>query len=301
MSKPYRLWAAALAGVFILGGCVSQELHDKKVIEATDLRNDLETAENRIRSLKADIEDLQKQIVKKRMDNEEITESLSMARRYGQKIETDLADFRARVSSQSQENKISRGRTAELSKSLDTSRNKVRELEESIITLRSILARFQDRLRLQVQLEKDLIAQLERETEAGTINVSRQGDRVIIGLKSSILFSSGSAAIRTSGKKHLKKISRILARYINREIQVQGHTDNIPISDRLADRWESNWELSAARATRVLRYLVEVGNTDPRRISAAAMGEFRPIADNSSKTGRKKNRRIDIVLFPPSL
>jgi len=300
MSTLSNFWAIALASIFFLPGCVSQEMHDRKVTEASGLRNELDTAKNKIRVLKMHIEDLQKKTAKEHIKTGEITESLSMARRYGQKLETNLADFRARFSSQDQEAKSAKERATDLVRSLEASQKKSRRLEESILGLRRTLARFQDRLRLQIQLKKDLAAQLGNETKEGTISVSRKREHVIIGLKSSILFSSGSAAIRNSGKKHLQKISRILSRYVNREIQVQGHTDNIPISDRLADRWESNWELSAARATRVLRFLVEVGNTDPKRISAAGLGEFRPIADNSSKTERKKNRRIDIVFFPPS-
>ena len=142
-------------------------------------------------------------------------------------------------------------------------------------------------------------AQFSKERRRGIVEVRRDGDRVVTSIASAILFKSGSAKIRSESKALLVKFSRLLRRYANREVQVQGHTDNVQISDRLAERWETNWELSAARATRVLRYFVEVGNLDPRRVSGAGMGEFRPIADNDTREGRRTNRRIEIVIFPP--
>ncbi|MEE9255633.1 MAG: flagellar motor protein MotB, partial [bacterium] len=246
------------------------------------------------------IDGLEGKTRERRMEGEELTQSLSMARRHGQQLETKLADLRARLSFQDQESKTTQRRVSEFETSAEESRKKIRQLEENAVDLRQKLARFEDKIRLQMQLEKDLSAQFAEETKKGIVTVKRSRDRIVIGLESSVLFSSGSATIRANAKKHLLKISLILRRYINREVQVQGHTDNIPISERIAERWESNWELSSARATRVLRYLVEVGNVDPRRMSAAGLGEYRPIADNATKGGRKKNRRIDIVLFPPS-
>ncbi len=291
---------AAAACILLLYGCVGIEEFEAKVSEAAELRKEIESSRTRISFLRRTIDDLQKQNTDRRLESEELTQSLTMARRHGQQLETKLADLRARISSQNLENKITEKKTSKLESSVEEAGKNFRALEEANISLKKKIARFEDKLRLQEQVKKDLAAQLSAEIKSGSIVVSRTGGRVIIGLESSTLFSSGRAAIRQTGKKHLRKISQILLRYSNREIQVQGHTDNDPISERLIERWESNWELSTARATRVLRFLVEVGNIDPKIISAAGLGEFRPIADNSTKAGKKKNRRIDIVLFPPS-
>ena len=291
---------AAVACIFLLYGCVGIEEFESKVSEAAGLRKEMETARARIAFLRRSIDDLQNQNTDRRLEGEELTQSLTMARRHGQQIETKLSDLRARISSQDLENKITEKKTSNLESSVKEARKKFRVLEETNVSLKKQISRFEDKLRFQEQVKKDLAAQFSAEIKFGSILVSRTGGRVIIGIESSTLFSSGRAAIRKTGKKHLRKISRILLRYTNREIQVQGHTDNDPISERLIERWESNWELSTARATRVLRFLVEVGNIDPKTISAAGLGEFRPIADNSTKAGKKQNRRIDIVLFPPA-
>lgn len=289
----------ALTCLFI-SGCVAVEDYERKVSESTSLRKELDSARARINAQQRTIEDLQKKGQSTRLEGEELSQSLSMSRRHGQQLEARLADLRARNSSQTQEIKSARQKANQMQSQIEQEQEKLRETQKANLELRKRVARFEDKQRLQIQLERDLAAQLSSEVERNLVKVRRVNDRVMLTLESSLLFASGSATLRSRGKSVLLKIAKTLRRYTNREVQVQGHTDNIPISDRLAERWESNWELSAARATRVLRHLVEVGNVDPRRISGAGLGEFRPIGDNTSREGRKQNRRIDIVLFPPS-
>ncbi len=301
MQKRFLSGGLALVSLLLISGCVGIKDYERKVSESTGLRKEMETAQARISAQQKTTEGLQKQMQTRRLEGEELSQSLSMSRRHGQQLEASMADLRAQLAFQAQENKSGQSKAARLEAALAQSRQKSDKLERNAVELRKRIAKFEDSLRLQVQLEKDFVAQFSSEVRKNLIKVQRAGDRVMLSLESSQLFASGSAALRTRGKKLLKKIAGNLRRHTNREIQVQGHTDNDPISGKLAERWESNWELSAARATRVVRYLVEVGNVDPRKVSAAGLGEFRPIADNSSKEGKKKNRRINIVLFPPSL
>jgi len=294
-----RLPLLLAAALLPLSGCVALEDYDRKVSEATALRRDLEAVQARLGSQTRTVETLRKQLEERRLENEELAQSLTMARRHSQQTETRVADLRAQTFSQKQEAEKMQERAAELEKGRQESLAKTRQLEASLNEVRGKLLRFEDKLRLQDQLEKDLAAQFAEEARAGTVKVQREGDRVVLVISSTVLFASGSVAIKSQGNNLLAKVARVLRRYTNREVQVHGHTDNVRISERLAERWETNWELSAGRATRVLRYLVEVGNLDPRRASAAGLGEFRPIADNATPEGREKNRRIEIVIFPP--
>ena len=82
-----------------------------------------------------------------------------------------------------------------------------------------------------------------------------------------------------------------------KNIRIEGHTDNVKITSRLAKVYPTNWELSAARAINVLKYLQQQG-IDPKILSATAFGEYQPLADNSTAEGRAKNRRIAIILLP---
>ncbi len=296
--QTYRL-AFLLLTASLLAGCVGIEAYERKADEAASLRREIDAGQREIQTLRQETERLQTQIEQKDVENQELAQSLTMSRRHNQQIETRVADLRARESDQRSQKEESATKAMRLQRSYETTRAEVQKLKKERVNLRAKLARFEDKIRFQAEMEKDIKAQLLRERQQGIMRVRRSGDRVVISIESLILFKSGSAKIRTDGKALLIKLSRLLRRYANREVQVQGHTDNLQISDRLAERWETNWELSAARATRVLRYFVEEGNLDPRRASAAGMGEFRPITSNDTRGGRRRNRRLEILMFPP--
>ena len=293
--RPVILFLAAA----LLTGCVGIEDYERKTDEAAGLRKELSDHQSRIDELRRNTEELEGRIRQKDLENQELSQSLTMARRHSQQTETRVADLRAQLTAQQSQQTESAKKAGRFERAYENSRARVRELQKNLVAAQKKLLRFEDRIRFQIQLEKDMKAQFSRERRRGTVEVRRVGDRVVISIASAILFKSGSAKIRSESKALLVKFSNLLRRYANREVQVQGHTDNVQISDRLAERWETNWELSAARATRVLRYFVEVGNLDPRRVSGAGMGEFRPIADNDTREGRRTNRRIEIVIFPP--
>jgi len=112
-----------------------------------------------------------------------------------------------------------------------------------------------------------------------------------------ILFDSGRAEVKPEGLDVLKRVVEILITVTDKIIRVEGHTDNVPIAGTLAKRYPTNWELSAARAINITRYLEKEG-LDPALLSAAAFGEYQPVADNETPEGRAKNRRIAIILLP---
>lgn len=122
-------------------------------------------------------------------------------------------------------------------------------------------------------------------------------DRITIGLTSDLLFGSGSAGLKESALPALDAVAQVIKDKPN-EVRVEGHTDNVPINT--AD-FPSNWELSSARATAVLRRLVDADGVPGNRISAAGYGDTRPKADNKTPDGRAQNRRAAIVLlYPPA-
>jgi chemotaxis protein MotB len=115
-----------------------------------------------------------------------------------------------------------------------------------------------------------------------------------------LFFDSGRAALKDSGKKVLKEVADAMQDYADKAIRVVGHTDDVPISKAAQKVFPSNWELSAARATTVVRFLQEAGIA-PGRLIATGRAEYAPVAPNDSPEGRQKNRRIEITLIDPSL
>ena len=143
-----------------------------------------------------------------------------------------------------------------------------------------------------------LVSQLETEIADKTVQVERIRDQLRVDLVDEVLFDSGEATLKPAGVAVLAKIGGVLAKAADRRIEVQGHTDNVAISGALAKRFPTNWELSAARATNVVRFLQDEAKVDPLRLSAAGYAEFRPKGPNDSDAGRRQNRRIEILLVP---
>jgi chemotaxis protein MotB len=121
-----------------------------------------------------------------------------------------------------------------------------------------------------------------------------------VDLAEQIFFDSGKATLKKGGKDVLKKVGDALKGYENKIIRVVGHTDNVPVAKSLQKTFPSNWDLSVARATNVVRFLQEVG-IPPERMIAAGRAEYDPVAPNDTPEGRQKNRRIEIMLIDKSL
>ena len=142
-----------------------------------------------------------------------------------------------------------------------------------------------------------LVANLNDEVKKGQLQVRQYKDMLTVEVAEQLFFDSGRAALKDQGKEVLKRVGEVLKGYNDKVIRVVGHTDNVPISTA---QFPSNWELSAARATTVVRFLQSAG-VPPERLTASGRGEFAPVASNDDAEGRKKNRRIEITLVDRNL
>ena len=146
--------------------------------------------------------------------------------------------------------------------------------------------------------QDELVEGLKKEIADKQVQVERVRDQLRVEMVDEILFDSGEAVIKPAGLEVLRRVGAILKRVQGRRIEVQGHTDNVPIVGQLAKRFPTNWELSAARATNVARFLQDEAKIDSALLSAAGFSEYRPRAPNDSEEGRRRNRRIEILLGP---
>jgi chemotaxis protein MotB len=161
---------------------------------------------------------------------------------------------------------------------------KVDEKEKELVALQST--------------QDELVAELKNELADKTVQVERIRDQLRVNLVDEVLFDFGEVTLKPAGLAVLGKIGAVFARASDRRVEVQGHTDNVPITGALAKRFATNWELSAARATNVVRFLQEQAKLDPTRLSASGYAEFRPKGPNDTDAGRRRNRRIEILLIP---
>ncbi|MDD5477227.1 MAG: OmpA family protein [Candidatus Omnitrophica bacterium] len=144
---------------------------------------------------------------------------------------------------------------------------------------------------------KSLLEQkLSREINDKQIKLQMMEKGLVITVVGDLLFDSGKAKIRSEAYPLLDKVSSVLKDNMRQfNVGIEGHTDNAPIKH---SGWKSNWELSSARALSVLHYLDKDQGISPERLSAIGYGEYRPVASNETKDGRKQNRRVEIVILP---
>lgn len=170
-------------------------------------------------------------------------------------------------------------------------------LRSELVTLEKQRAQLQMSSQQTKSRYDGLVRDLDQEVKKGQLQVRQYKDMLTVEVAEQLFFDSGRATLKESGKALLKKVGEALKGYEDKVIRVVGHTDNVPIATA---QFPSNWELSAARATTVVRFLQSAG-IPPERLTASGRGEFSPIAPNDDAEGRRKNRRIEITLIDRNL
>jgi chemotaxis protein MotB len=261
---PWRRRASAALlpfALFAFAGCVSRGSYRELEAERDGLLQDKQALTERVQMLEASTESLGEE----RVTLIDQLETLVEAKK---NLDRDVASLTAT--------------RAELSTNLQARESELAARQQEVNQLRGTY--------------EGLVSDLEAEVAAGQIQIQQLREGLQLNLTQDVLFGSGSAELNEAGRSVLKKVAPRL-KELTHSIEVQGHTDSIPITGALAARYPSNWELAAARASTVVRYLAERG-VDPRRLSAVSHAEFTPIASNDTAEGRQKNRRIEMTLEP---
>ncbi len=150
-----------------------------------------------------------------------------------------------------------------------------------------------------LQARDELEEKLKKEIEEKQVHLEMLNKGLVITFVDEILFDSGKAFIKKGAYSILNRVANVLNGQVkNRNIAIEGHTDNIPITK---SEWKSNWELSTARATSVLHYVIDNRSINPERLSAVGYGEFRPVQSNNTAEGREQNRRVEITILPDTI
>jgi chemotaxis protein MotB len=256
-----------------LGGI--KEALDKQVISLQEERNDLEKART---ELKLKNLSLEKEAARLEEDNVELEKIL---RAKSDALSKNIVDLRTQVSELREENE-------DLKQKVDTLQAEAEALERER----------EEEMREMKSTYEDLLEGMKSEIEKGQITITQLKGKLKVNMLDEILFDSGRTTIKPEGVEVLERVGEILLNVEDRAINVEGHTDNVPIGPELARRYPTNWELSAARATNVARYLEEKIGIDPTALSATGYGEYHPVDSNETEEGRARNRRIEIVLVP---
>ena len=225
------------------------------------------------------------------VDNARLKNELSAAGKRNDQLTADRTELE----------RLLTARSGELGKTIAELRQRTDSLGAENIRLAQELADAQkareEKVKELSSTYEQLVDKMKGEIDKGQVTISELKGKLTVNMVDAILFDSGKAEIKSEGLVVLGKVIEILKSVNDKAIRIEGHTDAMPIMGSLAQRYPTNWELSAARAINVARYLQKEA-INPALLSAAGFGEFKPVADNATVEGRAKNRRIEIVLVP---
>lgn len=176
-------------------------------------------------------------------------------------------------------------RLEKLKKELENRSNRVAELESVIASKDAAMTAL-----------KDAISKALTDFEGKGLTIEQRDGKVYVSMENKLLFSSGSWAVGTEGRRAVEQLGTVLGQNPEIAVLIEGHTDNVPYKG--SGQLTSNWDLSTKRATSIVNILRENDNIIPENLTAAGRGEYAPIATNSDTKGRAKNRRIEVILKP---
>jgi chemotaxis protein MotB len=279
-----------------LSACsVMQGTYQKKVDEA-------DTVTKRLAALQKKYDDLAAENAALKARNEGLLADLAGTK---DKLTTDLAyvtDQRDKAVAEKEElDRILLSRSDNLSQTIFELRGKVADLDAENTKLKaenaSLVKVREEQVRKASSTYESLLEKMKSEISQGQVTITELKGKLTVNMVDSILFDSGKAEVKKGGREILGKVISILKDVSDKSIRIEGHTDNVQISRALAQRYPTNWELSAARAINVTRFLQDQG-IDPGNLSAVAYGEWKPVATNDTAEGKARNRRIEIILVP---
>ena len=279
-----------------LSACsVMQGTYQKKVNEA-------DTLTKRLDALQKKHDDLAAENAALKARNEELVADLAGTK---EKLTTDLAyvtDQRDKAVADKEDlDRILRSKSDNLSQTILELRRKVADLDAENAKLKAenatLMKARDEQVRKMSATYERLLEKMKSEISQGQVTISDLKGGLTVTMVDSILFDPGKAEVKKGGREILGKVIPILKDVSDKSIRIEGHTDNVQISRALAQRYPTNWELSAARAINVARFLQDQG-IEPGNLSAVAYGEWKPVATNDTAEGKAKNRRIEIILVP---
>ena len=291
LSKKMGRWAPLLLG--FLFGCVPIDEHQSILTETRELRSTVSVLQG---------------------ENDELLGVIGEWKTAYEEVEAELNEggpgAGERLARAEQELEALRAKDRRLEEDAILLENEVQTLREDRDALSEGLRVYRTRLSRATQREERLerrstvydrlVQDLEREVSEGKIQISEIQGRLHLSVLNRILFPIGSAEINEEGTGILNRVGQILKGVEGKRIQVEGHTDNVPVRPT-AGRFRDNWELSTLRATTVVRYLEAQVGLDPTLLSAVGFSKYQPVASNGTSKGRQQNRRIEIVITPFSV
>lgn len=270
------------------GACVSNSAYQQKLDENDFITRQLGEMEAECQLVK----DRRDYLVKLNGDLERrLHEAGRLEARQRAELNKNKADIERLEKILSSRNTETGAAMKEMRQTIDRLEAKNRDLEQERLAREARMARIG-------KTYDELTVLLAAEIGRREVVLDIHPDSLSINLSEKILFDSGATEVKSAGLEVLRRLGGVLVNLQGHDLRIEGHTDNVPISSRLREKFPSNWELSAMRAASVLHFLQTQVGLPGERLAAVGHGEFRPVADNATPEGRMLNRRIRILLKP---
>jgi len=273
-----------LAALISALGCVSSGKYRERLTDIDNLKNNVSSLEETLKQKEAELaklneeyEDLKKHDLALSEDNKNLNDILKAKK---DELNKMISELRAKLANREVDIYSLQKHMDELSQEKAQA---IAEKEKSIAELKKTY--------------DSMVGAMQEEVEKGEVTITQLKDKLTLSMVEAILFDSGSSKVKKKGEKILDRVAEILKKVTDKQIRIEGYTDNVPIGGALVEKFPTNWELSTARATNVVRYLQRDG-IDPQLLGACGYSEYRPIASNRTEEGKAKNRRIEVVLTP---
>ena len=300
----------AIIAITTLTSCVSKKMYD----ELNSKYNRLKSQNTNLVGENDDLFSTTKSLERENTDLKSSIDSLSSAKAILQNDVSALAERKKQLEASFDE--LSQSSASQLdakAKEILELSNRLNEKENALITentrlekMKSELASRSERVQqlealiaakeAKMQNLKTAVSNALQNFEGKGLTVHRKNGKVYVSMENKLLFSSGSWAVGSQGRSAVVELAKVLKQNNDIEVLIEGHTDNVPYSGK--GNLSDNWDLSAKRATSIVRIFTANSSVDPERITAAGRGEFSPIAPNNTPEGRSKNRRTEIILVP---
>ena len=257
-----KIYASLVLVILLFSSCVAKRYLTQSQMETAALRADSTSQANKIASLESNIATLQK----------------------------NISDLTTKINNLDNQNKQLGQQTAEQKNQLNQSKETLEQQQQRLQQLQALLAQQKE----QSNQLKNKMTEALKGFNSSDLSVYQKNGKVYVRLSENLLFPSGSAVVNPKGKDALSKLAEVLNVNTDVSVNIEGHTDSIPIRGKFAD----NWDLGTARANAIVRILVNNYKVDPLRVIASGHSYYDPIESNESAEGRAQNRRTEIILSP---
>ncbi len=249
-----------------------------------ELNKKLDDEKNRVTKLNGNVNDLNSAIAGLNSDIAGLNKRIGRLKDSIHAGENTIFELNSQISDLGNENKSTR-------KQLSTTNAQIAEQRKRLEQLQALI----DQQQKATEALRKKIADALVGFNSNELTVTMKNGRVYISMQEGLLFPSGSAVVNPKGKDALSKVASVLNTSKDINIDIEGHTDSLPIHTKM---YEDNWALSTARATSIAHVLIDEYNVVPAKLVASGRSEYDPIATNSTPAGRAQNRRTEIILEP---